>query len=94
MAVTHVSEAEAVEDIAGLLVRAQTGEEIVVETSGGSLTLRRTLGSHRTLGEALAIAEEHERLHGPGPVMDEAFARDMREVIDSRGSAPRRSFWD
>lgn len=95
MATIHISEAEAIRDIRGLLVRAHMGEEIVIEKEAApSIVLRKANEPRgRLLSESIALSEAHARQSGSEPVMDAGFASDLEEIIAKR--KPRdTSAWD
>ncbi len=103
MAVTHISDTEAVRDFAGVLAKVKAGEEIVIESEAKPIAfLRPAVGRLLSEGIALAEAKPMGRLaseaiaiaeESPEPVMDEDFAKDMREIIANR--KPRKfAQWD
>ena len=95
MATIHISEDEAIRDIAGLLARAHLGVEIViVKEAASSIVLRKADEPRgRLLSESIALAEAHAKEAGIEPLMDAAFAADVDEIIRSR--KPRyTSPWD
>jgi antitoxin (DNA-binding transcriptional repressor) of toxin-antitoxin stability system len=81
MATIRISEAEAIRDIAGLLVRAYRGEEIVIEKDATSAVVLRTVAERpmRRLSESLRLAREH----GSAATLDGGFASDLEAVVDS-----------
>jgi antitoxin (DNA-binding transcriptional repressor) of toxin-antitoxin stability system len=95
MAVTHISEAEAVADFAGLLARVRAGEEIVIESGAQPVAVLRPVGEPRgrLLSASIELAEAHAKETGHEPVMDAGFAADLEEIIRNR--KPRNlSAWD
>jgi hypothetical protein len=95
MATIHISEAEAIRDIRGLLARAFLGEEIVIEKEAApSIVLRKAAEPRgRLLSESIALAEARSKELGYKPVMDVDFAADLEEIIRNR--KPRdTSAWD
>jgi len=95
MATIHISEAEAIRDIAGLLARAQLGLEIVIEKEAAPpIVLRRATETRgRMLSESIALAEAYAKEMGSEPVMDPEFAADLKEILRNR--KPRdTSAWD
>jgi antitoxin (DNA-binding transcriptional repressor) of toxin-antitoxin stability system len=99
MAVSRISEAEAVRDFAAVMSRVRAGEEVVIESGGESggapvAVLRPAAAIRgRLLSESVAIADAHAAEFGREPVMDAEFASDMEEIIRNRGAADR-SAWD
>lgn len=95
MATIHISEAEAIRDIEGLLARAHLGVEIVIEKDAApSIVLRKAAKPRgRLLSESIALAKAHAQELGYEPVMDAEFAADLEEIIHNR--KPRdTSAWD
>jgi prevent-host-death family protein len=95
MAVTHISEAEAVADFAGLLARVRAGEEIVIESGAQPVAVLRPVAEPRgrLLSASIVLAEAHAKEAGHEPVMDAGFAADLAEIIRNR--KPRHlSAWD
>jgi hypothetical protein len=86
MEIIHISEAEAIRDIAGLLTRAQLGVEIVIEKeSAPSIVLRKAAEPRgRLLSESIALAEVHAREMGFEPAMEPDFAADLEEIVRNR----------
>ncbi len=95
MATIHISEAEAIRDIRGVLARAYLGEEIIIEKDAApAIVLRKAIEPRgRLLSESIALAEAHAKELGYKPVMDPEFAADLEEIIRNR--KPRNtSAWD
>jgi len=85
MATIHISEAEAIRDIAELLNRAFLGEEIVIEkNTKPAIVLRKTDPPRRSISESIALAEARSKELGYKPVMDAEFAADLEEIIANR----------
>jgi antitoxin (DNA-binding transcriptional repressor) of toxin-antitoxin stability system len=90
MAATHISEAEAVRNFAGLLTRVRAGEEIVIESGTAPVAVLRPAGPPR---RSIALAEARSKELGYKPLMDAAFAADMEDIVRKR--KPRdTSAWD
>jgi antitoxin (DNA-binding transcriptional repressor) of toxin-antitoxin stability system len=91
MGTVRISEADAIRDIAGLLARAQRGEEIVIETkSAPAVVLRKAEEPKmRKLSESLRIAEGV----GSTVTLDGEFEKDLNAVIASH-SETLRNAWD
>ncbi|HEY7856440.1 MAG TPA: hypothetical protein VIC32_08345 [Terriglobales bacterium] len=94
MAVIHISEAEAVRDLPGLLARVRGGAEIVIESDAQpAAVLRAAAPPRRSISESIARAEARSKELGFKPVMDAGFAADLEEIVRRR--VPRnRSAWD
>ena len=86
MGTIRISEAEAIRDIAGLLVRAYSGEEIVIEKDAApAVVLRRAEPPRgRLLSESIAMAKKRAEELGYEPVMDAEFKADLEEIIRNR----------
>ncbi len=94
MAVIHISEADAARDFAGLMARVRAGIEVVIDGASPAVKLSMVATRPgRLLSESIALAEAHSKELGYEPVMDEAYAADMEEIIRNR--KPRdTSAWD
>ena len=94
MAITHISEAEAIRDFARVLARVRAGDEIVIEAGSSPVAVLRPAAERRgrLISDSIALAEAHERELGYAPVMDDEFAADMEEIVRDR--RPRTSAWD
>jgi hypothetical protein len=85
MATFHISEAEAIRDIKGLLARACMGEEIVIERDAApAVVLRKAGPPRRSVSESIALAEARSKELGYKPVMDTGFAADLEEIVANR----------
>ena len=83
--VLHISEADAVRDLAGILRDVQAGMEVVIERDAQPLAvIRAAVPARRTISECIALAEAHEKETGPGPVLDPDFAADVEEIVRNR----------
>lgn len=80
----HVSEAEAVRDMASILQRVQAGEEVVIERDSQPLAVIRAASGHRTISECIAMAKSHEEETGQAPALDPDFAADVAEIVRNR----------
>jgi len=93
MAAIHISEADAIANIAGLLSKVREGLEVVIESGGERVTMRSTHPRIRTISEAIVSSDAHAKASSIEPCMDEAFANDLEEIIENR--KPRSySAWD
>jgi len=93
--VTHISEAEAARDFAGLLARVRSGDEIVIEGNAGDearpVAVIRQVEPHvRWLSESLRLAKEHVST----ATLDEDFARDLEEAINSHREPLNPPAWE
>ena len=82
-AVIHISEAEAANDFARLMVCA--GAEVVIEGGAGPVAiLHATEPVRRSISECIALAKAHEDETGRAPVLDPDFAEDVQEIHSHR----------
>ena len=83
--VLHVSEADAVRDMASILQRVQAGMEVVIERDAQPVAVVRAAAPlHRTISDCIALATAHEEQTGQAPQLDGDFAADVQEVIRNR----------
>ena len=81
----RVSEADAVRDFGALLSNVEAGAEVVIERDAQPLVVIRAAAPvRRSISEAIALAEAHERETGEAPVPDEDFAADIDEIVRNR----------
>ena len=74
-ATLHISEADAVRDIAALLAEMSSGTEIIIERGRVPVAvLRAPTLERRTFAEALALMPKDS------PAVDEDFAKDVAEA--------------
>ena len=83
--VLHVSEAEAVRDMASILQRVRAGMEVVIERDTEPVAVVRAAAPvRRTISECIALAKAHEEETGQAPTLDPDFAADVEEIIRNR----------
>ena len=83
--VVHISEADAVRDLAAVLRRVQARMEVVIERDAQPLAvIRAAAPARRTVSECITLAEAHEEESGQAPVLDPDFAADVEDIIRSR----------
>jgi|SRR5579862_6682807 len=81
----HVSEADAVRDMASILQRVQAGTEVVIERDAQPVAMVRAAAPvRRTISECIALAKAHEQETGQAPTLDPDFAVDVEEIIRNR----------
>jgi antitoxin (DNA-binding transcriptional repressor) of toxin-antitoxin stability system len=81
MAQVHMTEAEVVKDIQGVLERVRQGAEVIVEQDDRTVAIIKPVkGPGRPIDECIALA----KAHGSGATLDEDFAKDLEEIIASR----------
>ncbi len=94
MAITHISEAEAIADPVALLSRARGGEEIVIEADGVPIAVVKSAETKgRRLSESITLAEAHAKERGYDAVIDADFKADLAEIIANRKPADH-SAWE
>jgi len=83
--VVHISEADAVRDLAAILQQVQAGTEIVIERDAQPLAvIRAAAPTRRTISDCIALAEAHEKEMSDAPVLDSDFAIDVEEIVRNR----------
>jgi prevent-host-death family protein len=89
--IIHISEAEAARDFAGLLARVRAGGEIVIGDEARPVAVVRAAEPHvRLLSESLRLAKEHAST----ATLDEDFARDLEDVINSHREPLNPPAWE
>jgi antitoxin (DNA-binding transcriptional repressor) of toxin-antitoxin stability system len=90
MAQVHMTEAEVVKDIQGVLEKVRQGTEVIVEQGDRTVAIIKPVkGPGRPIDECIEIAKARES----GATLDEDFAKDLREVIAGREPIDT-SVWD
>ena len=95
MATAHISITELPAKVRALLNDLRTGEEIIIDSRDTPIAVLRAADREKakTVSELVLRLEERERELGHPIIMDEDYARDMREIIANR--KPRdTSAWD
>ena len=83
--VLHVSEADAVRNMASILQSVQAGKEVVIERDAQPLAVVRAAAPvRRTISECIALAKAHEEELGQAPTLDPDFAADVEEIVRNR----------
>ena len=93
--VIHVSDADAASNFASLLDHVSAGAEVIIERDSRPVAVVRPAEEPhgRFLSESIALAEAHAKEIGYEPTIDQKFAADLREIINTR--KPRDlSAWD
>jgi antitoxin (DNA-binding transcriptional repressor) of toxin-antitoxin stability system len=81
----HISEADAVRDLAAILKRVLAGAEVVIERDAQPVAIIRAAAPvRRTISDCIAPAEAHEKEAGEAPVLDPDFAADVEEIVRNR----------
>ena len=92
MATVHISMADVGPELAELVRRVQSGDEFVIGEEWDGAKLVAALPRHRTLDETIARLGDLERERGYPVMMDEDFAKDMREIIANRKPRDRSRY--
>src|SRR5690349_24587701 len=83
--VLHVSEADAVRNMASILQSVQAGKEVVIERDAQPLAIVRAAAPvRRTISDCIALAKAHEEELGQAPTLDPDFAADVEEIVRNR----------
>jgi antitoxin (DNA-binding transcriptional repressor) of toxin-antitoxin stability system len=83
--VLHVTEADAVRDMASILRRVSAGTDVVIERDAQPVAVvRAATPVRRTISDCIALAKAHEEETGQAPTLDPDFAADMDEIIRNR----------
>ena len=89
--IIHISEAEAASDFASVLARVRGGAEIIIGDDARPVAVVRPVEPHvRWLSESLRLAKDH----ASNATLDEDFARDLEEVINSHREPLNPPEWD
>jgi antitoxin (DNA-binding transcriptional repressor) of toxin-antitoxin stability system len=87
----HLSQAEAIRDIAAILERVQQGLEVIVEKDERPVAIIQAAPrAGRLLSECIALADAH----GSRVTLDEDFGKDLEEIIQSHQEPLDASRWD
>ena len=90
MATIHISEAEAIRDIKGLLARAYLGTEIVIESgTSPAAVLRMAAPPRRSIEECIALLPADSMA-----TIDEDFASDVAAAIAAHREPLNPPAWD
>jgi antitoxin (DNA-binding transcriptional repressor) of toxin-antitoxin stability system len=83
--VLHVTEADAVRDMASILRRVSAGTDVVIERDAQPVAVVRAAAPvRRTISDCIALAKAHEEETGQTPTLDPDFAADVDEIIRNR----------
>lgn len=91
MAVLHITEAELARDVHAVLEKVRNGAEVVVEENHQPVAVLRAAEFRgRSIDECIALLREH----GSHATLDDAFAKDLEEVINSHREPLNPPAWD
>ena len=87
----RMTDAEVTSDFAAVLEKLKRGAEVVVEQDNRPVAVIRPVkGPGRLLSECIALAEAH----GSTAILDDAFRRDLEDIIASHREPLDASRWD
>lgn len=91
MAIVHMTEAELVNNIAGVMRQVRQGSEIIVEQGNRPVAaIKPSKPAGRMITEVIA----HLKARGSTAVMDDDFARDIEEGIKAHRQPWNPPSWD
>jgi len=86
----HISEADAVRDLAAILQRVQAGAEVVIERDAQPLAvIRAAAPSRRTISECIALMPAESTA-----TIDADFAKDVEAAIAAHREPLEPPAWD
>ncbi len=88
----HISESEAVSDFRSLLAQVRKGIRAVIENDGRAVAVVSPAKSlpGRLLSESIALADSHNS----AATLDNSFAHDLEEVLNSHREPLSPPSWD
>lgn len=87
----HMNEAEVAKDFAGVVEKIQQGAEIVVERDAQPVAVIKAPEFRgRSIDECIALA----KARGSQATLDEDFAQDLEEIINSHREPLNPPSWD
>jgi antitoxin (DNA-binding transcriptional repressor) of toxin-antitoxin stability system len=91
MAVLHITEAELARDLHAVLEKVRSGAEVVVEQDHQPVAvLRSPQFQGRSIDECIALL----RRAGSHATLDDSFAQDLEEVVQSHREPLHPPAWD
>ena len=91
MAQLHMTEAEVAKDFAAVLEKIRQGAEIIVERDAQPVAvIKLPQFRGRPIDECIALAQAG----GSHATLDEEFAKDLEDIIDSRREPFNPPAWD
>ena len=97
MATVYMSESELARDIHSVLAKVQLGVEVVIEQDHRPVAVLKpaqTAGPGRKLSECIALAKAYEEKLGYASIPDAAFAKDVRDAIETRRDPFEPPAWE
>jgi antitoxin (DNA-binding transcriptional repressor) of toxin-antitoxin stability system len=89
--VLHVSEADVVKDIAGVLEKVRQGSEVVIEQNHRPIAV---IKPSKPAGRMISDVIADLKARGAGAVIDDAFARDIEAGIEAQRQPWTPPFWE
>jgi antitoxin (DNA-binding transcriptional repressor) of toxin-antitoxin stability system len=90
MEALHISEADVVRDLAAILLRVQTGAEVVIERDAQPLAvIRAAAPPRRTISECIALMPAESTA-----TIDSDFAKDVEAAIAAHREPLEPPAWD
>lgn len=82
----HLSDVEAAGNFSALIDRVSAGDEVIIERDSRPVAVLRSPEAPRglLLSESIALAEAHAKELDYEPILNQGFAADLREIINSR----------
>ncbi len=91
MAVLHITEAELARDVHAVLEKVQKGAEVVIEQDHRPVAIiRASPAKGRNISEAIAALEAS----GSHATLDDEFAKDLTDIINSHREPFNPPEWD
>jgi len=89
--VIHISELEAATNFAEVMAQVRAGNEVIIEHNATPVAIvRPAVPRIRLLSQAIALAEAH----GCEATLDDGFARDLENVVNSHREPLSPPQWD
>ncbi len=92
MATIHISEAEAARDFAGVMARVREGVEVIIESDPHAVAVIRP--AQKKPGRLLSMAITSAEARGSNATLDNEFARDLEDAINSHREPLNSPEWD
>jgi hypothetical protein len=91
MAELHMTEAEVARDFGAVLEKIRHGAEVIVERDAQPVAvIKAPQFRGRSIDECIALA----KAHGSHATLDEGFAKDLEEIINSHREALDPPRWE
>ncbi|HXB71800.1 MAG TPA: hypothetical protein VNY05_26420 [Candidatus Acidoferrales bacterium] len=91
MAVLHITEAELARDVPAVLEMIRQGAEVIVDRNAQPVAVIKSPRFRgRPIDECIAMA----KAHGSHATLDDEFAKDLDDIIDSHREPLNPPAWD